>query len=66
MWRSRVPERLSSKEGLKGDTRIYLGTGNRINSLLNWGTGGVGNRRDQMGGGEEENRKLGERPGLCG
>lgn len=42
------PERLSNKEDLRGDTRISLGKGNRIDFMGGLGAGEVGNRGDQV------------------
>ena len=55
MLQSTDPERLSNKEGLRGDAKISQGRGNRINFEGGLGACEVGNRRNKMEGREEEN-----------
>lgn len=42
-------ERLGNKDGLRGDTRIALVSGNRRDFMLGLGVSRDGNMRDQMG-----------------
>lgn len=57
-------ERLSNKEGSRGDTRISLRSGNRIDFVNGLGVGGDGNRKGQMR--EWRERALGETTGMGG
>ena len=64
MLQSTDPERLRNKEGLRGDESISLGKGSRF---CRWsGVDGLGNRRDQVVGGELELRLYrGEMESYC-
>lgn len=50
MLQSTEPERLSNKEDLRGDARISLGKGHRIDFMGGLGVGKVGNRGISVGG----------------
>lgn len=60
MLQTTGPERLTNKDGSKGDTWIPLGRGNRMDYVGRLGAGGHRNRRDQVGEGGME-KECGER-----